>query len=298
MDEPIIIYDLKQELHNQDIHYLLKRENVNICFFRFVGGNPSETDEVFKQLYRLKDSRTIVFGIFRFPFRFEGKQRMEIAIDQYFKLKKVCDSIIYFYSDGMMETLEEGTSIRDANILFEEFEKAPIRAIEEMVKNTGDINIDIRDIQSFIRNKDGALFVRTFEGNSFDEPLKHLISTPYLSQNFAEGNQLMVNIGYTNDVDMDAFRQINLRINDLFHKMEIFKIGSYLMDKPGRRLKITVMANGIVDPFEQKEDTKNLPLYRYWFANKWRKVTQKEKQNDWFSVMNKTAETIKKDRLQ
>ncbi|MBU9713418.1 cell division protein FtsZ [Evansella tamaricis] len=297
MEESVTVYQLKQEIHKQDIDYLLTHNRENICFFRFVGGNTSQNDEIFKQLYRLRDSKTIVFGIFRFPFRFEGKQRMDIAIQQYYKLKKVCDSVIYFYSDGMMELLEEGTSIREANILFEEFEKSPIQAIGEMVRQTGDINIDFQDLQSFIKKKDGALFVRTIEGDSFDEPLKYLISTPYLSQEYADGKQLMVNIGYTTDVDMNAFRQINLRINDLFHKMEIFKVGSYLINQPGKSLKVTLLANGISDPFQEPEGTKNIPLYRYWFMNKWKKVTQKDKQSDWFSVMNKTVETIKKDRL-
>jgi cell division protein FtsZ len=257
----------------------------NICFFRFTGGNPSETDGLVKQLYRLKESNCLLFGIFRFPFRFEGKNRMQTAIEQYHRMKEACDAITYFYSDGMMDMLEEGTSIREANQQFEQFEKAPIEAIKEMVQQTGDINIDVRDIQTFIRDKKGALFIRTFEGNSFDEPLKYLISAPYLPPDFADGKQMIINVGYTNDVEMNTFRQINLRLNDLFNKAEIFKLGSYQINESGSRLKITLMVNGISDPFTRPGSMKKATMYRYWFMRKWEKLSQKGRQARWFSTL-------------
>ncbi|MDQ0255140.1 cell division protein FtsZ [Evansella vedderi] len=274
MDNSITIYEIKQELNEEDLEYLLKMERENICFFRFVGGNPSETEELLKNLYRLKESDILLFIIFRFPFRFEGKSRMETAIKQYFQLKDICDGMIYFYSDGMMDMLEENTSIRQANQQFEKFEQAPIQAIREMLHQTGDINIDVHDLKTFITNKKGSLFIRTFEGESFDEPLKYLISAPYLPTDFAEGNQIIINIGYSQDVDMEAFRQINLRLNDLFHKAEIFKLGSYLINEPGSRLKITLIANGISDPFTRPEKMKHVPFYKYWIMQKWEKFTQ------------------------
>jgi cell division protein FtsZ len=290
MEEYIRVFEIKQELSDKDLNFLLTMDQENICFFRFVGGNLSETNGLVKQLYRLKDSKCLLFGIFRFPFRFEGKGRMQTAIEQYYRMKEACDAITYFYSDGMMEMLEEGTSIREANQQFEQFEKAPIEAIKEMVQQTGDINIDVRDIQTFIRDKKGALFIRTFEGISFDEPLKYLISAPYLPPDFTEGKQMIINVGYTNDVEMNTFRQINLRLNDLFNKAEIFKLGSYRIDEAGSRLKITLMVNGISDPFTRPNKMKQGPLYQYWFMRKWRKLSQKGRQAKWLSPMTQRRE--------
>ncbi|MCD8509039.1 MAG: cell division protein FtsZ [Bacillus sp. (in: Bacteria)] len=274
MDNSIIIYEIKQELNNNDLEYLLKMDKENICFFRFVGGNPSETDELLRNLYRLKESGIILFVIFRFPFRFEGKSRMETSIHQYYQLKEAADGIIYFYSEGMMDMLDKHTSIRKANQLFEQYEQAPIQAVREMLHQTGEINIDVHDIKTFIRNKQGALFVRTIEGESFDQPLKYLISAPYLPADFAEGNQIIINIGYGQDVDMEAFRQINLRLNDLFHKAEIFKLGSYLINEQGSKLKITLIANGISDPYTKPENIKTVPFYKYWVMETWDKLTR------------------------
>ncbi|ADU30250.1 cell division protein FtsZ [Evansella cellulosilytica] len=288
MDNSITIYELKQELHEQDLQYLLHHQQQSICFFRFTGGNQSETDALYEKLYKLKDGQALLFVIFRFPFRFEGKKRMETAIMQYFRLKEISDAIIYFNSDGMMETIESKTSIIDANKIFDKIEAAPIRSIREMIQHTGDINIDVHDLKTFVSNKDGALFVRTFEGKTFDEPLKHFISTPYLPSDFAEGNQLIVNIGYSQDVHMDTFRQINLRLNDLFHKAEIFKLGSYAMQEQGEKLKVTIIANGIADPFECPDE--NITSFqRGWMMEKLNRVKM------WGNSFNKKeVRTMKK----
>jgi cell division protein FtsZ len=290
MEEYIRVFEIKQSLSDNDLEFLLTMDHENICFFRFTGGNPSETNGFIKQLYRLKESKCLLFGIFRFPFRFEGKGRMQTAIEQYYRMKEACDAITYFYSDGMMEMLEEGTSIREANHQFEQFEKAPIEAVKEMVQQTGDINIDVRDIQTFIRDKRGVLFIRTFEGKSFDEPLKYLISAPYLPPDFTEGKQMIINVGYTNEVEMDTFRQINLRLNDLFNKAEIFKLGSYQINEAGSRLRITLMVNGISDPFKRPDRIKQGNLYQYWFMRKWEKLSQKGRQAKWFSPMTQRGE--------
>lgn len=277
MEESISTFQIKQSMTNSEKQRFVdrERERQKICFFRFVGGNASETEQLIKQLYWLKQKNIILLGIFRFPFCFEGKRRMQIAIDQYYKMKELSDAITYFYSDGMMEMLENNTSIVEANQRFESYEKAPIQVIEEMLHQTGDINIDVRDIIEFIRSQQGALFIRSFEGDSFDEPLKYLISSPYLPDHFTDGKQMIINVGYTADVNMNSFQQINLRLSDLFHKAEIFKLGSYMMNQSPSRLKISLIVNGIQDPYEQQRRINKGFMYRYWWMHKWDKVLKK-----------------------
>ncbi|GAX91192.1 cell division protein FtsZ [Effusibacillus lacus] len=273
MVNPVRIFKIKQELSERDRILMPMMGRDDICFFRFVGGNSGETERLMEQLYRLKSRDVLLVGIFRFPFRFEGKKRLQKAISQYYQMKELCDAITYLHSDGMMEILTPGTTIQEANLVFELLEEAPIRAIEEMIQVTGEMNIDVKDIQTFLRNGRGPVYIRTFEGDSFDEPLKYAISTPYLPQDYTEGKQMIINIGCTKDVDMVSFQQINLRLNDLFHKTDLFKLGTYLMDEPGPRFKITLIVNGMKDPFPQPEKMKKLITQRLWFKKKWELLT-------------------------
>lgn len=274
----------------------------DICFYHFMGGNTSETKELVENLYILKEKKVLVFGIFRFPFKFEGKKRLQTSISQYFLMKDICDTVTYFHSDGMMDVLPPGTSIRDAQQKFQAFQESVEQGLKEMLGMTGEMNIDFRDIQTFIKESKGPMFLQTFEGESFDEPLKYLISAPYLPQDFADGQQMIINIGYTRNVDMDAFRQINLRLNDLFHKADLFKMGSYFIDELDSRFRITLLINGLGDPYPRPINMKRTYTKPLWFKRKWSMLLNKSKEAKWLSAAIKQDSQQnginKKDELQ
>ncbi|TFB14641.1 cell division protein FtsZ [Filobacillus milosensis] len=261
METPVKIYHVDQGEWQKNKLVMENPEQENLYFFRFIGGNPSETDELIQQLRVLKGQKTLLIGIFRFPFRFEGKRRAQTATEQYLRMKEFCDAVIYFHSDDLMDLIDHKTSIRDAQNTFNAVEEETIRSLKELIEHTGDMNIDFHDIESFIHKNKGPFFIHTVENDSFDIPLKYLISTPYLPKDFTDGDQLIINIGYTRDVNMETFRQINLRLHDLFSKAELFKIGSYFIDEPGERFKITLIVNGIADPIEPPENYRKISKY-------------------------------------
>ncbi|WP_204501631.1 cell division protein FtsZ [Aquibacillus albus] len=274
METAVRIYQMNSGFSETEEAMAAKLEPNDMCFYRFIGGNSSETDDLTNQLYELKEKRVLLIGVFRFPFRFEGKKRFQTATTQYFRMKELCDAVIYFNSDGLMETIDTNTTIRDANLIFNAIEEQTIESLKEMIQMTGEMNIDFQDIQTFIKGNKGPLFLHTVEGESFDEPLKYLISTPYLPEDFTDGKQLILNIGYTRDMDMEAFRQINLRLHDLFSKADLFKLGSYFIDEPGERFKITLLVNGIEDPIDRPSDYKKIPKYM-GLLRKWQLLGQK-----------------------
>ncbi|WP_170287546.1 cell division protein FtsZ [Aquibacillus halophilus] len=276
MDKPAKIYQIKSTLFETEKAVAANLEPDDLCFYRFIGGNSSETAELTNQLCELKEKKILLIGVFRFPFRFEGKKRFQTATIQYLRMKELCDAVIYFNSDGLMETIDANTTIRDAHLTFNAIEERTIEALKEMIEMTGNMNIDFQDIETFIKANKGPLFIHTVEEESFDEPLKYLFSTPYLPNDFTDGKQLIINIGYTQEVDMEAFRQINLRLHDLFSKADLFKLGSYFIDEPGQRLKITLLVNGIDDPIDTPDDYKKLPKYKELFR-KWQILAEKGK---------------------
>lgn len=225
----------------------------DICFYHFIGGNSDDTDVLLERIGNIKEKRSLIIGIFRFPHRFEGKRRLRIAINQYYMFKKLCDGLIYFLSDGMMEKIESGTPINEAHNQFMAYEESCIKAMEEMIDNPGDINIDVRDIQSFVKRRTSPLFLHIIERDDFDEPLKHIIEKPYLPADFTDGEEMMMNIGYSRDIDMNTYQQINLRMNDLFHKADLVKLGTYFINEPGKKMRITLFVNGLGDPYPPSE---------------------------------------------
>ena len=261
---------MKTDLTNRKQSIIAELEQDDLCFYRFIGGNPSEVQELQRELQSLRERKALLIGVFRFPFRFEGKRRQLTAKEQYYIMKEYCDAVIFFNSDGLMETINPSTPIHEAQDIFDTIEDLTIKALREMIDETGKVNIDYQDIKTFIYQNRGPLFLHAIEGRKFDEPLKQLISTPYLPKDFTEAEQLIINIGYTREIDMETFRQINLRLNDLFDKAELFKIGSYCMDEPGQKFKITMLVNGLKDPVEMPKEAVKRPNGKYKkFIQKW-----------------------------
>jgi cell division protein FtsZ len=263
-------FKMKTDLTDRKQSIIAELEQDDLCFYRFIGGNPSEIQELQRELQSLRERKALLIGVFRFPFRFEGKRRQLTAKEQYYIMKEYCDAVIFFNSDGLMETIDPSTPIHEAQDVFDTIEDLTIKALREMIDETGKVNIDYQDIKTFIYQNRGPLFLHAIEGRNFDEPLKQLISTPYLPKDFTEAEQLIINIGYTREVDMETFRQINLRLNDLFDKAELFKIGSYCMDEPGQKFKITMLVNGLNDPVEMQKEAVKRPNGKYKkFIQKW-----------------------------
>lgn len=274
MEKSVTLFQFQQSLSDKQLKLLDELHRDDVCFFRFIGGNSGDTEKLIDQLSALREKGVLLFGIFRFPFRFEGKRRLQTAIVQYFEMKERCDGITYYFSDGMMETLVPHISIQAANQAFDEMELMPVKALENMLQHPGTVNIDVQDVFTFVRSHKGPVFVRTIEGDSFDEPLKYSVSAPYLAQDYMDGKQMMINIGYGQQVNMESFRQISLRLNDLFNKADLFKLGTYHIDEPTERFKITMMVNGLSDPFERPETMHWTSQSRTWIKRKWNKLAK------------------------
>ncbi|SET20729.1 cell division protein FtsZ [Salinibacillus kushneri] len=281
MKNDVAIYKLKHSQFEKDYYQYAPHMNQDdFCFYHFVGGDPNETDKLIEQLHTIKNERVLLLGIFRFPFQFEGKKRLETAIHQYYHMKEICDTVAFFHGEGMLHMIQSDTTVVEANKFFNSLEDELVEALENMVSIPGEMNIDVQDIKHFITQSDGPLFLHTIERDSFDQPLKNLISAPYLPDNYADGKQMILNIGYTQGVDMEAYRQINLRLHDMFHKADLVKLGSYYINKPGKQFKITLLVNGIEDPFPKPEhfSKTSTSTTALWFKKKWEGLFKKGKE--------------------
>lgn len=87
-------YERDHETHQKDLSNVQAVKDRHLCFYRFIGGNEHDTVELVSELDDLKRKHQLLIGVFRFPFRFEGKKRSQTAAEQYFKMKELCDAVI------------------------------------------------------------------------------------------------------------------------------------------------------------------------------------------------------------
>lgn len=263
------IYTVRQILSVGNMAELKQAQPGDFCFYEFGGGNQSETATLEAALATLKEFPVCLVGVFRFPFRFEGKRRLATAVGQYYRMRDICDGITYQTGDGMLAMLEENAALQHAERAIEWLDGEPARSVENMLTMNGAMNIDGSDVETFIRQSQGPLYVHSFAGN-LDEPLKYTLNVPYLPADYADGTLLLVNIGYSAAVDMTAFQQINLRLTDLFHKADLFKLGTHYLEGADCRFTVTMLVSGLADPIPRPNDLPKFYASRFWFKHKWR----------------------------
>ncbi len=269
MMEAARIFTVRQSLDEVTLQLLAHAKAGDFCFYQFSGGNQTETEMLEETLSTLKGYPVCLIGVFRFPFRFEGKRRMATAVGQYYRMRDVCDGITYRSGDGMLELLDDHTSLQHAERAIEWSDGEPARVIKNMLNVSGAMNIDAHDVATFIRQAEGPIYIHSFTGD-LDEPLKYILSVPYLPQDYVDGTMLLVNIGYSREVDMSLFQQMNLRLTDLFHKADLFKLGTHYMEDADTRFTVTILVSGLADPAPRPRDLPKFYASRLWFKYKLR----------------------------
>lgn len=263
------IFTVRQSLDDETLQLLAQAKAGDFCFYQFSGGNQTETEMLEDTLSTLKDFPLCLIGVFRFPFRFEGRRRMAVAEGQYYRMRDVCDGMTYHTGDGMLGVLNEHTALQHAERVIEWLDGEPARVIENMLNVNGAMNIDPHDVAAFVRQSEGPIYIHAFAGD-LDEPLKYILSVPYLPHDYAEGTMLLVNIGYSSDVDMSLFQQMNLRLTDLFHKADLFKLGTHYLEDADARFTVTILVSGLADPVPRPRDLPKFYASRLWFKRKLR----------------------------
>jgi cell division protein FtsZ len=278
MGDMVRIFKVKQALGADSEALISNIRGNDLCFFRFSGGNVGETPRLIEELCDLKATGVFLVGIFRFPFRFEGQRRLQTAILQYYQMRELCDAVTYIHADGMLETLNEETSVEDAYQKFDWVEDEPIRAIEEMLRVSEQASVNAEDLRTFLSQTKGPVYTRTLDTDASDEPLHDVLDTPCLADDYTEGRQLIAYMGCAKDMPMSTFQLMNLHLHDLFHNCESFKLGTYFLDKPGRtRFRITLMVNGIADPYPQTQPFRRFRVQQLWLKRQWSLMTYKGK---------------------
>lgn len=263
------IFTVRQTLGADTLAGLKEAQPGDFCFYQFSGGNQSETDTLENVLSTVKEYPVCLVGVFRFPFRFEGKRRLATAIGQYYRMRDICDGMTYQTGDGMLAILNQHTSLQHAERAIEWLDGEPARVVESMLNVCGAMNIDANDVKTFIRQSQGPLYIHSFAGD-LDEPLKYTLAVPYLPPDYADGTMLLVNVGYSAEVDMNLFQQMNLRLTDLFHKAELFKLGTHYLEGADHRFTVTVMVSGLSDPAPRPGGSPEFYASRLWFKRKLR----------------------------
>lgn len=149
-----------------------------------------------------KEMGAVVVGIVTKPFGFEGKRRMQQALEGIENMRPFVDTIVIVPNDKLLENIGNNTTYLDAFKEADNVLRRGVQGISEIISLPALINVDFADVRTVLQNKGTALMgIGVASGpNRAIEAARLAISSPLLEIDINGATDAIVQI--TSDVDI------------------------------------------------------------------------------------------------
>ena len=211
------------------------------------GGTGTGAAPIIANLARKKGILTV--GVVTKPFSFEGKKRMNYAVDGIAKLSKEVDSLITIPNDKLLKAMGRGITIQNAFDAANEILFKSVKAISDLVIRPGHINVDFQDVSCVMKNAGTALIgVAEAKGEDrAEKAAKDAIASPLLETvdlNGARG--IIVNVAGNADIGLMEYQTVSERLQSFAADNANIKVGVTIDDSlEDDVIRVTAIVTGI-----------------------------------------------------
>ena len=209
------------------------------------GGTGTGAAPVIAQAAREMDILTV--GIVTIPFQFEGRRRSAQATDGLEKMREAVDTLLIIRNDKLRE-LYGNLTIRAAFNNADEILCTAAKGIAEVITLTGEINVDMNDVNTVMRNSGRAIMgsgKASGEGRA-RVAVTEALESPLLNDcDITGANFVLLNITFgTEEILMDEIMEITDFIQDAAGQSAEVIWGYGVDSKLDEDLCVTVIATG------------------------------------------------------
>ncbi len=209
------------------------------------GGTGTGAAPVIAQAAREMDILTV--GIVTIPFQFEGRRRSAQATEGLEKMREAVDTLLVIRNDKLRE-LYGNLTIQAAFNNADEILCTAAKGIAEVITLTGEINVDMNDVNTVMRNSGRAIMgsgKASGEGRA-RTAVTDALESPLLNDcDITGANFVLLNITFgTEEILMDEIMEITDFIQDAAGQSAEVIWGYGVDEKLDEDLCVTVIATG------------------------------------------------------
>ena len=240
-------------LESQDeIARLVMDNNTKMLFITAGMGGGTGTGAAPVIAKMAKEKGILTVAVVTLPFKNEGNDALTRAIDGVHELEKNVDSLLLINNEKLHEYYGNQL-IQDAFPQADEVLCTAVRGIIEIIKKSGYINVDFKDVETMMKNSGMALMgTGTGSGeNRIEDAVKGAFESPLLNDfDLKTAKRVLINItcGHNdNGLKMDDLNLINKKIDEYTGRANNFKRGLIWEDDPeiGDTIRITSIVTGL-----------------------------------------------------
>ncbi|MCY4573500.1 MAG: cell division protein FtsZ [Gemmatimonadetes bacterium] len=189
------------------------------------------------------------------PFSFEGKRRMRQAEQGLAELRRTVDTMVVVPNDRLLPVVGKGTAFTDALKKADEVLLNATRGISDLIRVSGDVNVDFADVRTVMSSCGAALMGSGF-GRGEDRALKaaqDAITSPLLDNISILGAKgVLINITGGSDLTIDEVTDISSLIADEAGDEAEIIFGTVLDSTMEEEIRVTLIATGFDDRMDRR----------------------------------------------
>ncbi|KAK4522366.1 hypothetical protein GAYE_HPESCF16G0246 [Galdieria yellowstonensis] len=188
----------------------------------------------------------LTVGVVTKPFAFEGRRRLQQALEGLSNLREKVDTLIVISNDKLLETVPKDTPLTEAFIFADEVLRQGVGGISDIITKPGLVNVDFADVRTVMAEKGFALLgIGTASGDSRARNAAiAAISSPLLDFPITSAKGAVFNITGGTDMTLSEVNQAAQVIYDSVDSDANIIFGAVVDESFQGKVSVTVVATG------------------------------------------------------
>ncbi len=215
-----------------------------------------------------RDMGILTIGVVTRPFQFEGRKRIDQALQGINEMNANVDSLVIIPNERLKFVSEQKISFKNAFEIADNVLRQAVADISELITVPGFINLDFADVSAVMRDA-GYAHIGTGKAAGKDkaaEAAKMAISSPLLETSIDRAKGVILSIAGSDDVGLDEVEVAASMVQQSAHPDAHIIFGASIDDTLEDEIRVVVIATGFEGtpnsakpPVEEKKKTS--PLY-------------------------------------
>ncbi len=198
-----------------------------------------------------RDMGSLTVGVVSKPFEYEGRRRMNYAVEGIEELRKHVDTLVVIPNQKLINTVDKGTTLLEAFRVADDILRQAIQGIADIITTTGHVNVDFADVRTVMAYT-GRAVMGLGVGRGSDrakEAAQRAISSPLLEEGSVEGARgVLLNITGGPSLSLHEVNEVASIVQGAADSQANIIVGQVINPDLGDELLVTVVATGFEPP--------------------------------------------------
>ena len=193
-----------------------------------------------------KEVGALVVAVVTKPFIFEGRRRIDQALEGIKNLQGKVDALIVIPNDKLLEISDKKVPLLDSFKLADEVLRQAVQGVTDLILRPGLINVDFADVRAVMSNA-GSAIMGIGEATGEDRAIvaaKAAINSPLMETPMQGAKGILFNVTGGNNVGIHEIKEVAQVITEAAAEDAIIIWGHVLDPEMDDKLQVTVIASG------------------------------------------------------